>query len=315
MEVSMTLTKTILVVGSLNMDLVVSAERLPEKGETIFGKTFAAFPGGKGANQAAAAGKLGAATVMVGCVGQDSFAQELLASLQNAKVSGKFVRQVDISTGTALITVDSHGFNTIVVVAGANVACDPLDVDKALAAINEPGVLLVQNEIPQKTVEYTITAAKQHGWTVVLNPAPVRALDISLMPMIDIIIPNETEMALLTKRDINTPDAAAAAAEQLIEWGIGAVVVTMGSKGAICRTPTGNHYIPPYVVTAVDTTAAGDAYAGGLATGLAEGKTLLESMKFAAAVAALSVTRAGAQPSLPWRLEVDEFIKKQGDLG
>lgn len=295
------------------MDLVVSTQRLPEKGETIFGKTFETFPGGKGANQAAAAGKLGAATAMVGCVGHDNFAKELLVSLHNNKVSGTYIREVDMSTGTALITVDSNGSNTIVVVAGANAACCPSDVDKALADINEPGVLLVQNEIPQNTVEYTIRSAKQHGWTVILNPAPVRTLDIQFMPMIDIIIPNETEMALLTNRTINNLEEAVSAAKQLLDWGVGAVVVTMGAKGAICRTTTNHYYIPPYVVTAVDTTAAGDSYAGGLATGLAEGKTLLESMEFAAAVAALSVTRAGAQPSLPWRIEVEEFIKKQGE--
>jgi len=303
-------TKTVLVVGSLNLDLVAAAKRLPGKGETVFGDSFATFPGGKGANQAVAAGKLGAAVKMVGCVGRDGFGKDLLASLKVSNVSTDFVEQVDNTTGTALITVDATGSNTIVVVGGANLDCSTGAVDKALAAIAEPGILVVQNEIPQETVEYAIKTAKDQGWTVIFNPAPARALSPEIMPLVDIIIPNETEMAVLTGSSIHTDDEAISAAKKLLAAGIGTVIITMGSKGALCCSGSEQYQVKPYQVKAVDSTAAGDAYTGALAAGLAEGKTLRDSMEFASAAAALSVTRAGAQPSLPWRNEVDDFISK-----
>ncbi|MBP2625772.1 MAG: ribokinase [Firmicutes bacterium] len=304
----MTEKKTILVVGSLNMDLVAAASRLPQKGETIFGSTFATFPGGKGANQAVAAGKLGGYVSMVGCVGNDSFANELLVSLKSNQVNINFIRHVDVATGTALITVGGEGANTIVVVGGANMECDFLDIDNAFEKIVEPGILLVQNEIPRGIVEHAIRTAKYSGWMVIFNPAPARQIGIKCMPLVDIIIPNETELALLTSSPVTTQDEVISAAEKLRNLGTSTVIVTMGAKGAICCSESGSHHVKPYIVEAVDTTAAGDAYAGALATGLAEGKTLFDSMDFAAAVAALSVTRTGAQPSLPWRSEVEEFI-------
>ena len=303
--------KTVVVVGSLNMDLVASTQRLPQKGETIFGQEFATFPGGKGANQAVAAGKLDAIVHMVGCIGHDGFADELMASLRGNKVHTDFIRQVDVSTGTALITVADDGSNTIVVVGGANMECKAIDVDQALGNFSEPGILLVQNEIPRETVEYVIQAAKRQGWIVILNPAPARQIDSKLMSLVDIIMPNETEMALLTNCSVDTLDDIVYAAGKLLESGVKNVIVTMGAKGAICCNESGYLEIKPYIVNAVDTTAAGDAYTGGLATALAEGRTLLESMDFAAAVAALSVTKKGAQPSLPWRTEVEAFISKE----
>lgn len=303
--------KAVVVVGSLNMDLVASALRLPQKGETIFGESFATFPGGKGANQAVAAGKLDACVSMVGCIGCDSFADNLLASLRSNQVHADFVRQVDGSTGTALITVDKEGSNTIVVVSGANAECNSTDVDRALEHFADPGILLLQNEIPRETVEYSIQAAKAKGWIVIFNPAPARQIDSSLLPLVDIIIPNETEIALLTHSSVNTQEEVAGAAQKLLDSGVKNVIVTMGDKGAICCNESGYQLVKPYRVSAVDTTAAGDAYTGALATGLAEGKSLLESMDFAAAAAGLSVTKKGAQPSLPYRIEVEEFISKQ----
>lgn len=303
--------KTVVVVGSLNMDLVASTQRLPQRGETIFGKEFATFPGGKGANQAVAAGKLDAIVHMVGCTGRDGFGDELLSSLRSNHVTTDFIRQVDISTGTALITVADDGANTIVVVGGANMECSPIDVDQALEKFSDPGILLVQNEVPRETVEYAIEAAKKRGWIVIFNPAPARQIDNKLMAMVDVIMPNETEMAMLTNCTVDTLDEMVDSARDLLKSGVKNVIVTLGDKGAICCNESGYQQIKPYVVNAVDTTAAGDAYTGGLATALAEGKTLLESMDFAAAVAALSVTRKGAQPSLPWRTEVEEFMSKK----
>lgn len=303
--------QTVLVVGSLNMDLVATAARLPQKGETIFGKEFATFPGGKGGNQAVAAGKLGATTYMVGCIGHDGFGKELMASLQSNQVKTDFIRQVDVSTGTALITVDEDGANTIVVVGGANMECKASDVDRALEHFTIPGILLVQNEVPRETVEYTIKTGKSRGWTVILNPAPARQIDSTLLPLVDIMMPNETEMALLTNSCVDTEREVIAAAGKLLASGVKNVIVTMGAKGAICCNESGYQQVRSYRVKAVDTTAAGDAYAGGLATALAEGETLVNSMHFAAGVAALSVTKKGAQPSLPWRTEVETFISTE----
>lgn len=303
--------KTVVVVGSLNMDLVACAPRLPQRGETIFGKEFSTFPGGKGANQAVAAGKLGAKVYMAGCIGRDGFGNELMASLRSNQVNTDFIRQVDGSTGTALITVADDGANTIVVVGGANMECKSIDVDRALACCLEPGILLVQNEVPRETVEYAISTAQKKGWMVILNPAPARPIDQQLMPLVDIIIPNETEMATLTDCPVETLEELIYAAGKLLQSGVKNVIVTIGAKGAICCNESGYQQIKPYIVKAVDTTAAGDAYTGGLAAALAEGKNLVESMDFAAAVAALSVTKKGAQPSLPWRTAVEEFISKE----
>ena len=305
------LAKSILVVGSLNMDLVITVDQLPMKGETVFGKTFTPFPGGKGGNQAVAAGKLGATVYMVGCGGHDSFGDELLVSLQSNHVRTNFVRQVDVATGTALITVDTDGANTIVVVGGANTECNSQDVANALEYFCEPGILLVQNEVSQNTVEYAIKAAKSKGWMVIFNPAPAREINNKLLSLVDIIIPNETEMAILTHSLVDTKEEVIDASGKLLGSGVKKVIVTMGAQGAICCNGSGYEHVKAYRVKAVDTTAAGDAYVGALATALAEGKTLLASMHFAAAAAALSVTKKGAQPSLPWRTEVEKFIKTE----
>ncbi|AIF50816.1 ribokinase [Pelosinus sp. UFO1] len=302
------LAKPILVVGSLNMDLVIRVANLPLKGETIFGKTFTTFPGGKGGNQAVAASKLGAKVTMVGAVGRDDFGDKLLCSLSEGNVDTSYISITENSTGTALITVDDNGANSIVVVPGANNACFPSDIDTVLDLVEGPGILLVQNEIPEETVGYAIKRAKEQGWITILNPAPARQIDNELLSMIDIIIPNETEAAVLTESEAGSEEQAA---QELLARGVAAVIVTLGNKGALYCTAKETCYIPTYKVKAVDTTAAGDAYVGALATALSQGKTVLESAKFATAVAALSVTRPGAQPALPWREEVDEFISKQ----
>ncbi|HWR43855.1 ribokinase [Sporomusa sp.] len=301
----------VLVVGSLNMDLVATADRLPATGETVFGSEFATFPGGKGANQAVAAGKLGAKVTMVGCVGQDAFAQELITSLSENNVDTVFVRRADKSTGTALITVGASGANTIVVVPGANAYCNKEDVDKALKSFDKPGILLVQHEIPADTAQYAIQAAKEAGWTVVLNPAPARAVPEHTLAMVDIITPNETEAAIITGCQVGSPDEAITAGKKLLSLGVKAAVVTLGSQGAICIMANEIFHISSISVEAVDTTAAGDAYTGALAAALAEGWELKDSLRFAAVAAGLSVTKRGAQPALPWRREVDEYISRQ----
>lgn len=302
--------KPILVAGSLNMDLVASVRRLPGKGETVFGDRFATFPGGKGANQAVAAGRLGAEVRMVGCVGKDSFGAQLLESLKSSDVDARFVELVDNTSGTALITVDAEGANTIVVIGGANNDCVAAHIERALAAAGEPGIFVLQHEIPSETVEYAIKAAKAKGWMVILNPAPARTLSVEVLSLVDILVPNETELSVLTSLPTDSEDAVRQAVYKLLAQGVGTVLVTMGAKGALCCSVKEEHKAKPYLVQAVDTTAAGDAYIGALATGLAEGKSLRDSMDFASASAALSVTKEGAQPSLPRRAEVNDFMNK-----
>lgn len=306
-----TVQKPILVVGSLNMDLVVTADRLPKEGETIFGKSFATFPGGKGANQAAAAGKVGGVVSMVGCVGKDGFGGQLLQSLQKNHVDTALVRQVDAPTGTALITVKEKGANTIVVVAGANAHCGQADIDRALAAFFAPGILLVQHEIPAQSVEYAIAQAKAAGWTIVLNPAPVREIPAAVLALVDILTPNESEAAALTGMKVTSIEEAIAAGEKLRTGGLKEVVITLGELGAVWVHANGSSVIPSYKVKAIDTTAAGDSYTAAIAVGLAEGREMAEALRFAAQTAAIVVTRPGAQTALPSREEVESFARER----
>jgi len=297
--------KQVLVIGSINMDLVVRTEKLPTIGETIFGKTFARFPGGKGANQAIAAARLGAQVSMVGCVGEDDFGRELFFGLRENHVDVSFVGKSAEATGIALITVADRGSNTIVVVPGANNEVAITDVDKAFAKYNEPGVLLVQQEIPSTVVRYAIETAKKNNWLVILNPAPAREVSDEVLRCVDILIPNETEASVMTGRTVGSIEDARLAAEVLLAKGIGAVIVTLGSQGAFyCRKGFATH-IAPIKVDAIDSTAAGDAFVGALACALARGEAIAEGLQFAAKVAALSVTRPGAQASLPWRRELE----------
>ncbi len=305
-------SRQVLVVGSLNMDLVVRCERLPREGETLFGTDFFTAFGGKGGNQAVATARIGANVTMAGCVGHDQFGADLVAALAAAGVRTDLVDTVDRPTGTALITVDAAGANTIVVISGANMACDVALVDRALAATPAPGLLLLQQEIPPETNAHAIRAAKAAGWFIVLNPAPARALPQDLLPLIDIIAPNETEAAALTGRSIAGRADALAAAGDLLARGAGAVLVTLGRDGAVYRDASRALHCPALPVQAVDTTAAGDAYLGALAAVLAEGQSLEQSLGFAAAAAGLAVTRLGAQPSLGTRAEVSAFIAHYG---
>jgi ribokinase len=304
--------KPILVIGSLNMDLVVCCESLPHAGQTIVGGDFFAAPGGKGANQAVAAAKLGARVRMAGCVGRDEFGAALLAGLRAAGVGTDDVLPVDGPTGTALITVDAAGANTIVVVPGANAACDAALVDRALAGAGGPGILLLQHEIPPRANARAIRAARAAGWLVMLNPAPARPVAPDLLQAIDVVTPNATEAAAITGRAVVSHADALAAARKLLAMGARAALVTLGGDGAVYGEGTGAWHCPAVEVAAVDTTAAGDAYIGALAARLAEGQAPVQGLGFAAAAAALSVTRLGAQPSLPSRAELAAFIARHG---
>lgn len=299
----------ITVIGSLNMDLVTNASRMPKVGETIMGKSFKQVPGGKGANQADAIAKLGSAVKMVGCVGEDELGNMLVQSLQKDGVDvSDVVRVKGISTGIASITVDNDGNNCIIVVAGANDMLDVERIQEAIDAIKEASVVVAQLEVPIETVKYALRAAKQLGKTTILNPAPASELDDEMLASIDILIPNETELEAISGIKVTNDEDIFSAAQLLINKGVRELIVTLGEKGCIHVTGQGSNSYKAHKVKAVDTTAAGDSFIGALAAAISEGKVLKDAIAFATAVGALTVTKEGAQSSLPLRAEVKEFM-------
>lgn len=304
----------IVVVGSLNMDLVVRLPQIPRPGETLLGGVFKTFPGGKGANQAVAAARLGAEVALIGCVGDDSFGQSLRATLANENIDTTHVLvRPGEATGVALIQVDAKGQNSIAVASGANFSLTSGDVEKAMQAIGDFDVLVMPLETPLETIYTAAQIAAQKGIKVLLNPAPAQVLETDLLELVDVLLPNEHEVALMTDIPLQSAADTRRAAEKLLLMGAKNLLVTLGSQGA--RLFDGKTYqetfLPAYRVQAVDTTAAGDCFVGALAVGLSEGKTLLAAAEFANAAAALSVTRAGAQPSLPDRNQVRQFISER----
>jgi len=293
------------VVGSLNMDLVIKAPRLPARGETVTGGEFATFRGGKGANQAVAAARLGAGVSIVGCVGDDLFGRQLLDGLREEGIDTRAVR-VDRGTpsGVALITVDPAGHNMIVVAPGANRRLTGADVEAARQAIAEADVLLAQLEVPVEAVLQAARLARARGRPIVLDPAPATPLPGELYENVSVINPNEGEAQRLTGIAVDDEAGVRAAAEVLLARGCGAVVIKVGEKGAFVAAGTTREMVEGIAVAAVDTTAAGDAFAGALAVALAEGRDTVAAARFANVVGALSVTRMGAQPSMPTRDEV-----------
>lgn len=290
----------IIVAGSLNMDLVVQATRLPLGGETIMGHGFSEIPGGKGANQAVAMARLGAEVTMIGKVGADGFGETLIQTLQASGAEVGFIDKVtDASTGVALITVQDSGENSIIVVPGANQHLTVSDVEKV--DLNQYAVAVTQLETPLETVVAFLTRSKACGALTVLNPAPARALPESLFKVIDLLTPNETELSALTGLPTQTDEEIEVASKVLMDKGLGAIIVTLGSKGALYLDRLGNkHFEPAKIVKAVDTTAAGDSYTAGLAVSLANGNAIEVAMAFATQVAALTVQTLGAQSSLPY---------------
>jgi len=308
-------TSKIVVVGSANMDLVFQVERLPVCGETVRGGDLELFPGGKGANQACAAGRLGGRAFLVAEVGQDSFGAKLTASLQAAGVDTARVGRASRPTGCASIYVMPDGENAIVISPGANAAMDAAWVRERLDLLDPGDYVLLQLEIPMAAVEAALQAAKAAGAVTVLDPAPAMKLPPGLLAKVDLLTPNQTEAATLLgipADQVQTYEDAAAAAAELQKMGAAGVIVKMGSLGCYVRAAGFEGPVPSFAVTAVDSTAAGDVFNGALAVALAEGQSVQAAARFACAAAAISVTRAGAQASIPTRPEVEDFLRQAG---
>ena len=297
----------ILIIGSLNADLVVRAPHFPQPGETISGDDLHIIPGGKGANQAVAAVRQGASVAMLGRVGNDSFGPFLLESLKSDSVDITHVLTDNSATGTAIIVVDANGQNSIVLSAGANGQVSPADVDTATAL--HPSLILLQLEIPIPTVLRAAQHAKQNDIRVILNPAPAKPIPDELISLVDFIIPNETELSLLTGIEVKDISSAEQAAKILLKRGAKNVIVTLGSKGALLVTNHQTIQVNAYQVNVVDTTAAGDAFIGGFASALLRGVEIADAVKYGNACGALAATKFGAQPSLPNKNEIESFLK------
>ena len=305
-------TPRIVVVGSSNTDLVVSSPRIPAPGETIIGGEFSVAPGGKGANQAVAAARLGGDVSFVGCVGRDEFGDSAIAGLRADGIDIGNVRRVDgARAGVALIVVADDGENAIVVAPGSNSLLTGDDIDAASEAIRNADVLVVQLEVPLDAVRRALEIAHEAGVATLLNPAPAQELDRGLLQHVDWITPNKTEAAQLAGLDIASEGVRLDAADALRRLGVRNVVITCGSDGALYSAEGSSVVVAAIPVDPIDTVGAGDVFSGALAVALGESQDVAEALRFANAAAAISVTRRGAQPSVPNRLEVESFLAER----
>lgn len=321
----------ILVIGSLNMDLIIDAPRMPAQGETILGSGFQTAPGGKGANQAVAAARLGKRDArqtdagrdgqqdnrtgghvrMIGCLGTDGFGDILAQNLARDNVDTSLLERLpDQPTGVAFILLE-NGNNRIIVAPGANAALRPERIDELEPVFRECGIVLIQLEIPLETVERAISLARRHRAMIILNPAPARSLPDFLLSQVDVLTPNESECAALTGLPAGTVEEAGQALLALLDKGIPRVIVTLGGNGVLYNKGRELLHSPVPEVQVVDTTAAGDSFSGALAVAFSEGMDIDAAIDFANAVGTLTVMKAGAQPSLPTRAEVEGFMNRK----
>ncbi len=299
----------IVVIGSSNIDMLMKMDHLPAKGETVTNAVFYQVFGGKGANQAVAAARSGGNVAFVNCVGEDAYAKPMVDNFKADGINTEYVfRETGISSGTALIMIGDQGDNYLSVAPGANYRLTPGYIDTVEELIRNARIMLLQYEILPETLAYAIQKAKKHNVKVMLNFAPARDMDLELLNNVSILVVNEVEAGFLTGLIVETDTEIEAAAEKLLNFGADTVVITLGSIGSYIARKGFRSKVPAFKVAAVDTTAAGDTYCGCLATALNEGKSLEKAVIFASAGAAISVTRMGAQPSAPYRKEIDEFL-------
>lgn len=297
----------IVVIGSSNTDMVVRSERLPRPGESVIGGGFMMAGGGKGANQAVAVARMGHRVLFAAAVGNDMFGDAAVAAYKRFGIDTTYIARKDTPSGVALIMVDGAGQNSISVALGANNTLTVEDVMPALEQVESGDIVLLQLEIPMETVDACVAVAAAKGARVVLNPAPAAVVSEHTLSKLYLITPNQTEAQTLTGVDVTDEATAQLAAQVLVSHGVERVVITMGSAGAYLYEDGKGVMIPACKVSAVDTTAAGDVYNGALCAALAEGQSLQDALKFATKASAISVTRVGAQPSVPTREEVDNF--------
>lgn len=303
----------LVVLGSINADHILNLDTFPTPGETVTGNQYQVAFGGKGANQAVAAGRSGANIAFIACTGDDDTGERVRKQLASDNIDIAPVSVVaGESTGVALIFVNAEGENVIGIHAGANAALTTERVEAQRGIIAGAEALLMQLESPVESVLAAAKIAHENHTSVLLNPAPARVLSDELLALVDIITPNETEAEKLTGIRVENDDDAARAALALHEKGIGTVIITLGSRGVWASVNGEGRRVPGFKVKAIDTIAAGDTFNGALVTALLEGKAMDDAIRFAHAAAAIAVTRKGAQPSVPWRQEIDEFLSQQG---
>lgn len=297
--------KKIVVVGSCNTDMTVKSDRLPVPGETVIGGEFMMNPGGKGANQAVATARLGGRVTFVAKTGNDLFGRQSVELYNDEGIDTRFIDSDSTTpSGVALISVDAQGENCIMVAPGANSNLLPEDIEKAEEEIKSADILLMQLEVPIKTVEYAARLAHKNGVKVILNPAPAQSLSNELLENLYMLIPNETEAEIISGIKVTDEASALRAADAIVAKGVDTVVITMGSLGALLKSPTESVLVPALKVDAIDTTAAGDTFCGAISVAISEGKSLKEAVEFANKACSITVTRMGAQKALPYRKEI-----------
>ncbi len=299
------------VVGSFMYDLVATASRRPKTGETLIGDSFGMFLGGKGANQAIAASRAGASVTMVGRLGNDLFGDQFLEKFSVEGIKTDFVIQdTENGTGVGMPLIDASGDNSIVIIPQANMALTVENIDKAESVIADSDVLVLQCEVPMEANKRAAEIANKNDTLVILNPAPARKIPDTLLSLVDIITPNESEAEILTDMPTETNSQAMEAAHHLLSKGVETVILTLGSRGSLLLTEKMEKRIPAYSVDVIDTTAAGDAFCGALAVILSNGSIIEEAIKIANAAGALAVTKLGAEPSLPTKKDIDQLINR-----
>ena len=299
----------IVVIGSSNVDMIMKVNHIPEVGETVTGGVFHQVFGGKGANQAVGAARAGGGVAFISSVGDDVFTPPMLRNFNDDGINTKYVfKEATQPCGTALIMIGDQGKNLITVAPGANEKLTPGHLETASRFIKSSEIIILQNEIPDETVEYAIEMAKANGIKVLWNFAPARETDKRFLTLVDYLVLNEVEAGFLTGMKVDSLKSAEKAAQELKDIGANTVIITLGSEGSFVLEGDYKAHIPAQKVSVVDTTAAGDVYCGSLAVAITEKKSLEDSVKFATAASVLSVTKMGAQPSAPTRKEIDKFV-------